>query len=668
MKRDAKLRMFIACIGLAACFTGFSYRLVFLQVVKHDEYAARAEQKHGDRQIIYARRGTITDANNEILADNNPVMTVVADGSQIIKASAVIADDPPANIGALADILATPLEMDRAKLVRMLTACTPGAVLKKDLPEMVAAQIEKEMQSQGIAGIEFNKDFTSANAIADLLAKPLALDRGKLMEMLCSEDHQQYIVLKKDLPESAAGDLADQLRAKSLRGITFEHDFSRIYPNGPMLCHVIGYMDHTHQGVDGIEKSMNDYLRGYDGFRYTEKARSGREIVLYRGEERAARAGCNVHLTIDMNLQSIVETELDAAVKQFHPKSAVVILVNPQTGEILALANRPNFDLNDFVNARPEDMKNHAIMDMVEPGSVFKIVTASAALNENVVDGSSIIFCENGNFNYANKILHDHHPYSELSVADILMHSSNIGAAKLAMMMGDEKFYEYIRSFGFGERTGVCLPGEISGLVHPPHLWSKISITRIPMGQGVGVTAMQTVAALSAVANGGHLMMPQIVRNITDENGATVANYPPVEIRQVISKKVAATMCQYLKRVVSPAGTAPLAAVPGFINEVAGKTGTAQIPLPGGGGYYEDKYVASFEGFMPADKPAFVALVMLEDPKTAPDQYYGGQVAAPIFSRIAEKAARYMNIAPYPDEIQNSKVILTQRERDVRDN
>lgn len=207
----------------------------------------------------------------------------------------------------------------------------------------------------------------------------------------------------------------------------------------------------------------------------------------------------------------------------------------------------------------------------------------------------------------------------------------------------------------------MSLPGEISGMVHPPLLWSRISITRIPMGQGVGVTAMQTVAALSAIANGGHLMMPQIVHNITDENGAVVASYPPVEIRQVISKTVARTMCDWLKKVVSPLGTAPLAAVAGFLNEVAGKTGTAQIPIPGGGGYYQDKYIASFEGFMPADNPAFVGLVMIEDPKTAPEQYYGGIVAAPIFSRIAGKAARYLNIAPQPDEIQDNKVILTQR-------
>ena len=668
MNRGARVRMFIACLWLAACFTVFSYRLIYLQVVKHDEYAARAQAKHGVSQTIYARRGVITDAKGEILAYNEPVMTVVADGSIIVKASVVISDEPSASAAALADLLAGPLEMDSGKLARLIASGKPGAVIKKNLPESLADDLARQMRDKALAGVDFKKDYNAAEAIAGILAKPLALDRGKLMEMLCSEQHERYIILKKELPGSAASTIGDQLRAQSLRGISFEQDFSRIYPNGSMLCHVIGYMDHTHQGVDGIEKSMNDFLRGYDGFRITEKALNGMEIVMYRGQERAARAGSDVHLTIDMGLQNIVETELDAAVKQYHPKSAVVILMNPSTGEILALANRPNFDLNNFVDAKPEDMKNHAIMDMVEPGSIFKIVTASAALDEKVVDGSSIIFCENGNFFYANKTLHDHHGYGDLSVADILMHSSNIGAAKLAMMMGEEKFYEYIRSFGFGERTGVALPGEISGLVHPPINWSKISITRIPMGQGVGVTAIQTAAALSAVANGGHLMMPQIVHNITDENGAVVANYPPVEIRQVISKRVATEMSEMLKRVVSPAGTAPLAAVPGFINRVAGKTGTAQIPLPGGGGYYEDKYVASFEGFMPADKPAFVGLVMIEDPKTAPDQYYGGMVAAPIFSHIAEKAARYLNIAPDPDPIQTGKVILTQRGRNVRDN
>ncbi len=379
--------MLLACICLAACFTGFSYRLVVLQVVKHDEYAARAEENHGHKQINYARRGVITAVHGEILAQNEPVMTVVADGSLIIKTSAVITDDSAAaNAAPLADLLTAPLGMDRAKLMHLLTSGTAGTVLKKDLPGSVANDLAGQLHAKSLTGVDFAKDDTGASAIADLLAKPLAIDRAKLMQMLGSEEHEHYIILKKGLPESVANDLADQLRAKSLRGIQFEHDFSRIYPNGSMLCHVIGYMDHTHEGIDGIEKSMNDYLRGYDGFRFIERTLNGAELVAYRGQERAARPGCDVHLTIDMTLQNIVETELDAAIKQYHPKSAVVILMNPWTGEILALANRPNFDLNDFSGAKPADLRNHAITDMVEPGSIFKIVTASAALNENVVN------------------------------------------------------------------------------------------------------------------------------------------------------------------------------------------------------------------------------------------------------------------------------------------
>ncbi|HWB58844.1 MAG TPA: penicillin-binding protein 2 [Chthoniobacteraceae bacterium] len=675
MKAEARLRMFVACICLAACFTGFSYRLIYLQVVMHDKYAARADEKHGVRQVIYAPRGVITDVHDGILAANDPVMTVVADNAFILKAAAVIGSVPPSASAAsqLADLLSAPLAIDRSKLQRLLSTAKPGTVIKKDVPGNTADDLEREMARQGLAGVDWNKDDSNAREIAGLFAKPLGIDQAKLLEMLCSAQHQHYIVLKKGLPETVANDLADQLRAKSLRGITFEHDFARTYPNGSMLSHVIGYMDHTHEGIEGIEKSMNDYLRGYDGFRVTEKALSGKELVAFRGQERAARPGYDVHLTIDMGLQTIVEAEMDNVVKQYHPQSAVVILMNPWTGEILALSNRPNFDPNDFANAKPEDLKNHAVVDMVEPGSIFKIVTASAALNENVVNEDTMIFCENGL--YEAYKLHDHKGYGDLNVAGILKHSSNIGAAKLAMLMGDERFYEYIRSFGFGDRTGVLLPGEIGGMIAPPHQWSRISISRLPMGQGVGVTAMQTAMAISAVANGGHLMMPQIVHNVTDANGAVVASYPPVEIRQVIAKKVSAMMCQLLKGVVSPDGTAPLAAVPGFANEVAGKTGTAQIPRPKaeGGGYYEGKYVASFEGFMPADKPAFVCLVMIQDAKTGPDQYYGGQVAAPVFSHIAEKAARYLNIAPYPDVVQPASshpggIILTQRERSARGN
>jgi cell division protein FtsI (penicillin-binding protein 3)/stage V sporulation protein D (sporulation-specific penicillin-binding protein) len=306
-------------------------------------------------------------------------------------------------------------------------------------------------------------------------------------------------------------------------------------------------------------------------------------------------------------------------------------------------------------------MKNAAIIDMVEPGSTFKIVTSAAALNEKVVRPDSVIFCENGLFPYGGRQLHDHHPYGDLTVNDILMKSSNIGAAKLAMKLGDQKFYEYIRRFGFGERTGINLPGEIGGMVHPPHRWSKISITRIPMGQEVGVTPMQMITAMCAIANGGKLMMPQIIHEIVDDQGATVASFPPVEIRQAVTRDAATQVRNALKTVVSEKGTAALAKVAGF--QVAGKTGTAQKVDPKGG-YAAGKYIVSFIGFLPADDPEFVGLVMLDDAQTKSTENYGGMVAAPVFARIAEKAARYMNLQPQIEEPPTGALTQVRNERD----
>src|SRR2546429_1370001 len=323
-----------------------------------------------------------------------------------------------------------------------------------------------------------------------------------------------------------------------------------------MLCHVIGFTDFDHHGIQGVEASMEEYLHGQDGYRFIEHNRAGQEIVPYRGQERAPRDGYQVHLTVDLGLQSIVEEEIEAAMTEYSPQKATIILMRPQTGEILAMANRPNFDLNLRADAKPEQMKNRAIIDMMEPGSTFKIVTAAAALNEHTVRPDSMIFCENGVWNFGGSALHDHRPFGELSVQDILVKSSNIGAAKLACSVGEQKFYEYIRRFGFGERTGIELPGEISGLVRVPRSWSKISITRIPMGHEIGVTPLQMTAAMAAIANGGKLVTPRIVKSITSADGKTISLLSPVVLRQVISPQTATQIGDALRGVVSARGTA----------------------------------------------------------------------------------------------------------------
>jgi len=566
MKWNSRIRCALVCLVFIALFSGFSFRLIYLQMIKHDEYAGLAAEKHVYKQIICAERGAIFDANNEVLAHNVPVETVVADATHL----------------------------------------------------------------------------NNLDAIVDLVSDELRLPARELAEKLHGD--RRYIVIKREVPEVVADALREKLRSQNLRGIYLEHDATRIYPNGSMLCHVIGFTDFEHHGIQGVEASMEEYLHGQDGYRYIEHNRAGQEIVLYRGQERASRNGYQIHLTVDLHLQNIVENEIDAAMREYTPTKATIILMRPQTGEILAMANRPHFDLNLRSQAEPEQMKNRAIIDMMEPGSTFKIVTAAAALNERKVRPDSMIFCENGVWNFGGAALHDHRPFADLSVKDILVKSSNIGAAKLALSVGDQKFYEYIRRFGFGERTGIELPGEISGRIRSPQFWSKISITRIPMGHEIGVTPLQMTVAMAAIANGGKLITPRIVKSIATDEGKTISSLSPVVLRQVISPQTARQIGDALRGVVSDRGTAAAASIPCFT--IAGKTGTAQKVDPKGG-YEQGKYVVSFSGYVPADHPEFVGLVVLEEAHTSkPELNYGGLVAGPIFARIGEKAARYLDLQP----------------------
>jgi len=569
MNPNSRSRCVLVCTGFVGLFSIFSFRLIYLQAIKHDEYAGLAAEKHVNKQPIYAERGMILDANNKVLAHNVPMKTVVADATR----------------------------------------------------------------------------FNNRQAIVALVSHELRIPSGELAEKLDGE--RRYIVIKREVPAATANALRQKLHAGNLRGIDFEPDAKRIYPNGSMLCHVIGFTDFEHHGIQGVEASMEEYLHGQDGYRFIEHNRAGEEIVPYRGQERAPRDGYQVRLTVDLGLQNIVENEIDAAMQQYSPQKATIILMRPQTGEILAMANRPHFDLNLRSEARPEQMKNRAIIDMMEPGSTFKIVAAAAALNERKVHPDSSIFCENGLWNFGGTALHDHRAFSNLSVREILIKSSNIGAAKLALTVGDQKFYEYIRRFGFGERTGIELPGEINGLIRAPKSWSKISITRIPMGHEIGVTPLQMTVAMATIANGGKLIMPRIVKSITTSDGKSVSSLSPVVLRQVISPETAKEIGDALRGVVSDSGTAAAAAVPGFI--IAGKTGTAQKVDPRGG-YEEGKYVVSFAGYLPAEHPEFVGLVVLDDAHTSkPELNYGGLVAGPIFSRLAEKAARYLDLEPHEE-------------------
>jgi len=571
MRIPFRWRAVVLCSAAMLVFTGFSIRLGYLQITKHEEFSEIAASKNSIRVAIPARRGLITDRNGEILAANIPVRRVVLDGSHV---------------------------KDPAKL-----AAATSPYLGIDAAQLAATYSTKS----------------------------------------------RYKIICHDLPEETALAMRKDLEKQSLRGLYLHENTSRLYPNGQMLAHILGFLgrkdpqDTDIVGMEGIERSMDHVLNGRDGYRHIEKDRTGREIVVYRGQEQGPQHGRTVELTIDMGLQSILENELDTACAELKPNMAVAILANPKTGEILAMASRPHFDPNNLRASQESDRLNPAIMSVVEPGSTFKIVAASAALNEGKVNEKSSIYCENGHFAYGGRILRDHHGYGQMSVREILVKSSNIGSAKMAMMLGEDKYYEYVRMFGFGERTGIDLPGEVRGLLSPPSRWDKLTITRMPMGHSIAVTPLQITMAMGVIANGGKLMRPQLIRTIRDTDGQEVFRAEPQVVRRVIPEQTAAFVADALSGVTTQGGTAKLASVPGY--SVAGKTGTAQRVDPKGG-YTPGKYVVSFVGFMPAEDPAFVCLVMIDDAKIAPGINYGGLVAAPIFARVGEKSARYLNLVP----------------------
>jgi len=363
-----------------------------------------------------------------------------------------------------------------------------------------------------------------------------------------------------------------------------------------------------------------------------------RELISKEIEMVPPVDGYNVHLTIDEVIQSLTEKELAETCKKFNAAGGSAIVIDPKTGDILAMANYPLYDLNHSKDSTPDSRRNRAITDLFEPGSVFKVITLSAILEDKTFSLDEKFNCENGSWAVAGKVLHDHTSHGVMSFREIIEKSSNIGTVKGAMRLGGNKLYKTIRAFGFGERSGIGLAGEISGLVPNPRTWSRSSIINIPIGQGVAVTPLQLAAAAGAIANDGMLMKPRIITQIDDQEGRVIKSFQPEAVRQVISKATSLQVRSVLEGVVSR-GTGKKAAVPGF--KAAGKTGTAQKLMPNGT-YSHDEFFASFIGFVPYDEPKVVVVVNIDQPHPV---YYGGEVAAPAFSRIAGGILAYWRIS-----------------------
>jgi cell division protein FtsI (penicillin-binding protein 3) len=457
----------------------------------------------------------------------------------------------------------------------------------------------------------------------------------------------------------ADAETADRIRAMNLRGIYFQKESKRFYPKRELAAQVLGYVGMDDEGLSGIERADDDDLRGKPG-RMLISVDARRKW--FGSVEKQPDPGENVVLTIDEKIQYIAERELETAMQQTHAESGTVVVQNPKTGEILALANRPTFNPNLARDITPQKLKDHAVSDVYEPGSTFKVVTIAAALEEKLTRPEEMFDCQMGSIVINGMRIRDSKPHGVISVADVLAVSSDVGAIKIALRLGEERFYKYIRAFGFGQQTGIELPGETRGMTKPLNRWSKVSIGAISMGQEIGITPLQLVSMISTIANDGIWTAPRIIAGTTAPQGTPqmVAFHPGTQ-RRVISPMTAALMKQMMQGVIlSPHGTGKRAILQGY--SAAGKTGTGQKVDPATRAYSRTKYVASFAGFAPVNDPAVTVGVILDSP-VGPHQ--GGQVSAPVFQRVAQQVLEYLH-TPHDVELPSNRQVL-MAERRVKD-
>ncbi|HWR37257.1 MAG TPA: penicillin-binding protein [Clostridia bacterium] len=473
---------------------------------------------------------------------------------------------------------------------------------------------------------------------ASILARVLGAEPNDLLARMKAQRNFAWLARKIDAETS------QRIRALNLRGIYFQKESKRFYPKRELGAQVLGYVGLDDEGLAGVERAFDDQLRGNPGRMLVSL--DARRKSLGR-VEREPEPGENVVLTLDEKIQFIVEKELDQAMQETRAEAGTVVVQNPRTGEILALANRPTFNPNLSRGVTPAMLKNHAVSDVYEPGSTFKVVTIAAALEEKLTKPEEVIDCQMGSIIVNGLRIRDHKAYGMLTVAQVLANSSGVGTIKVGMRLGNERFDHYIRAFGFGSQTGIELPAETRGIHKPVSRWSKVSVGAISMGQEIGVTPLQISSMISTIANDGVWTAPRVVAGVTPPSNAyqTVV-YKPEQQRRVLSPLTAAEMKKMMEGVVL-FGTGRRALLDGYTS--AGKTGTAQKVDPATGAYSRTKYVASFAGFAPVNNPALTIVVIID---SAVGAHQGGIISAPVFARIAQQVLAYMNV-PHDAEIKN---------------
>ncbi len=466
---------------------------------------------------------------------------------------------------------------------------------------------------------------------AKRLAPVLSVSRKELEGRFSSS--KSFVWLARKVSPS----LIERVKSLDIQGIGFVKENRRFYPNAELASHVVGFSGMDGSGLGGIELAQDAQIKGKVEFVRAERDALGKRTLPKDLGFEDYLTGNSIVLTIDKTIQYTAEKELANAVRKSGAKGGTAIVMDPKTGEVLAMANYPQFNPNELSSYPQSALKNKAIVDTYEPGSTFKVFLLAAALEEGVVKPGDKFNCENGAMEFAGKVIHDTHKHGTLTVREIMKVSSNIGSVKIAAKLGKERYYDYLTSFGFGSPTGIELKGEGRGILRSMNTWSKLELANVSFGQGVSVTPLQLTTAFSAIANGGYLMKPYLIKDILDKDGKVIKRNQPQIVKKIISGETASKVTEMLRDAVAEGGTGTAAALAGY--DVAGKTGTAQ-KVSGGRGYAGNKHVASFIGFVPAQSPELVVLVAIDEPEGI---QYGGVVAAPAFKAIAETSLRYLN-------------------------
>jgi len=639
VKSAFQIRCLILCSILVIGLSVLSGRLVQIQLVDRQRYAESSRKAYHRIEKLPALRGMIVDRREEPLAKSIPVSTVFVDKNHL--------SDPKLAAYGLAYEEASSEpgwnELDEKARRRRINALR-GDILNRESSDAI---VRKHL----------------AYAIG-VLARPLGIRREELRAKI-ETSKGKWVPIAKDLPEDVADSLREAVDRNWIQGFEFQNSIKRWYTAPDLATHLIGFTGEIEEtseegktssrvvGRFGVEATMEEYLAGRDGWR--EHCRDARGLVVPGNASSLLppRAGLNVQLTIDMGLQAIVEQEMDACLSEFESRRGAVVLMDPKTGEILAMASRPHFDLNHKQNIA-ENGFNFAIQAIYEPGSTFKIISTGGVLNEGLATTNTTVFCHNGIYQEGSITVPDHHPYGGLTLEGVLVKSSNIGAYKFARQLGVKRFYDYTEKWGFGRKTGVLLSGESSGIARNTN--NAVDFSRASYGYALNVTPLQMACAYSVIGGEGKLLKPKIIKSLVANDGTVIETFPTEVVSQVLKPDTARKMRTALSKVTEPGGTALLAAVPGY--KVAGKTGTAKKHNPNGRGYLAESYTVSFAGMLPAEDPAFVGIVVIDDPRTNKVKRYGGTIAAPAFGRIAARAAAYLNLKstePMPEALADVK-------------